>query len=144
MNCIVNYIVADLLSLNNRLNANGLKLKLTKTVQMNIKSSAFRSTFFPNFLPLELKPVCKYVAVFVDNKRSFVSHVDNVKMGILSKLRHFVPRSQPIRFYSSIGQPIIQYGLLVSGCTSYNELEPILKLQKKFLKFIYFRNRCEL
>ena len=40
-------------------------------------------------------------------------------------------------------QPIIQYGLLVYGCTSYNNLKIILNLQKKILKFIYFRNRRE-
>ena len=103
MDCNVNDIEADLLSLNNWLNANRLKLNLTKTVQMKIKSSASDSTFFLNSLPLEIKLVCKYLGVYIDHKLSFVSHVDNVKMrlgkqsGILSKLIHFVPRSKLIR-----------------------------------------------
>ena len=83
---------------------------------MNIKSSASHSTFFLSSLPLEIKPVCKYLGVYVDNRLSFLSHVDNVKMrlgrqsGILSKLRHFLPRSQLIRYYNSNMQPKIQNG----------------------------------
>ena len=122
MNCNVNAIEADLLNHNNLLNANRLKLNLTKTVQMNVKSSASHSTLFLNSLPVEIKLVCKLLGVYVDNKLSFLSHVDNLKMrlgkqsGLLSKLRHFVPRSQLIRYYNIIVQPIIQYGLVVYGC----------------------------
>ena len=106
MSCNLNAIEADLLNLNNWLNANKLKLNLNKTVQINIKSFASHCTFFLNSLPVEIKPVCKYLGVYVDNKLSFLSHVDNVKMrhgkqsGILSKLRHFVPRSQLLRYYN--------------------------------------------
>ena len=32
-----------------------------------------------------------------------------------------------------------KYGILVYGCCSYSSLLPIYKLQKKILKFIYFR-----
>ena len=149
LNSNVNAIEADLLNLNNWLNANRLKLNLAKTVQMNIKSSASHSTLFLNSLPVEIKLACKLLGVYVDNKLSFLSHVDNVKMrlgkqsGILSKLRHFVPRSQLIQYYNFFVQPIIQNGLVVYGCNSYNNLEPILKLRKKNLNFIYFRNRRE-
>ena len=37
--------------------------------------------------------------------------------------------------------PIIQYGILVYGCCGYSCLNPIFSLQKKILKFVYFRNR---
>ena len=91
--------------------------------------------------------MCKYLGILVDNKLSFQSHIDFVKQrlgkqcGIISKLRHYVPRSQLLAYYSSNIKPIIQYGILVYGCCSYSSLEPIFILQKKILKFIYFRKR---
>ena len=37
-------------------------------------------------------------------------------------------------------KPIIQYGVLVYGCVTPNKLHPILVLQKKMLRLIYFKN----
>ena len=49
----------------------------------------------------------------------------NVQCGILCKLRHLVPRVFLLRFYDTNIKPIIQYGILVYGCTSLNALKPI-------------------
>ena len=45
------------------------------------------------------------------------------------------------KYYKSNIEPIIQYGILVYGCCKYTSLLPILMMQKKILKFIYFRKR---
>ena len=82
--------------------------------------------------------------MFLDNKLSFKPHIESVlerlgrQCGIVSKLRHYVPRNVLLRYYSSNIKPIIQYGLLVYGCVSYRTLEQILKMQKKILRLILF------
>ena len=47
------------------------------------------------------------------------------------------------RYYESNIRSIIQYGILVYGCTSYNALPPLFELQKKIIRLISFRNNCE-
>ena len=90
------------------------------------------------------KPVCKYLGILFDNKLSFKYHIEYVRSklgkqcGIISKLRHFVPRKQ-LSCYKSNIEPMIQYGVLVFGCCKYTSLLPILMMPKKILKFIYFR-----
>ena len=129
------------------LNANKLALNLSKTVQMNLKPSASNDFFLFNSCPILVKPVCKYLGVYVDNKLSFRSHIEYVKKrlgkqsGIISKLRHFVPKRELHNYYKTNVVPIIQYGILVFGCCSYKALEPIFIMQKKILKLIYFRKR---
>ena len=39
--------------------------------------------------------------------------------------------------------PIIQYGILIYSCCSYTSLECLFLLQKKILKFNYFRKRSD-
>ena len=78
---------------------------------------------------------------------SFKYHIEYVraKLGkqcrIISKLRHFAPRKQLFLYYKSNFEPIIQYNILVYGCCKYTSSLPILMMQKKILKFIYFRER---
>ena len=135
----------DLKMSNNWLNANKLVLNMEKTIQMNIGNSASNSQFKLNDSNITIKPVCKYLGVFIDNKLSFLSHINYVKTrlskqcGAISKLRHYVPKHQLIAYYRSNINPIIQHGILVYGCCSYTSLEPIYVLQKKILKFMYFR-----
>ena len=59
-------------------------------------------------------------------------------MGLISKLRHFVPKHTLINIYRSLIAPYLSYGLIVWGqaCKSY--LDKLLKLQKRVLRFIYF------
>ena len=143
----IEYLESNLLMLEKWLIANKLALNLSKTVQMNLKPRASKDYFLFNSCPILVKPVCKYLGVYVDNKLSFRSHIDYVKKrlgkqsGIISKLRHFVPKWELMNYYKTNVVPIIQYGILVFGCCSYKALEPIFIMQKKILKLIYFRKR---
>ena len=124
---------------------------MDKTVQMNIrnKNSASKSVFKFDDVSIEVRNLCKYLGIYVDSKSSFQSHIEHIKKrlskqcGIICKLRHYVPRKQLIDNYQSNVNPIIQYGILVYGCCSYSSLLPIYILQKKILKFIYFRKRSD-
>ena len=145
VNCSNEDIRRDLKMINNWLNANKLVLNMEKTIQMNIGNSASNSQFRLNESNITIKPVCKYLGVFIDNKLSFLSHINYVKTrlskqcGAISKLRHYVPKNQLLAYYRSNINPIIQYGVLVYGCCSYTSLVPIYVMQKKILKFMFFR-----
>ena len=131
------------------LNANKLKLNMLKTAQLNLKTSASSERFHITSEEIKLEPSCKYLGIIVDSKLLFSSHIDLVigrlsrQCGIISKLRHFAPRYQLIEYYKSIICPIIQYGILVYGCSSFTSLAPIHLLQKKILKLIYFKSRFD-
>ena len=123
------------------LDANKLCLNINKTIQLNLKSS--KNRFDIDYISIE--PVCKCLGILVDFKSSFVSHLSVLKSrlskqcGIISKLRHYAPGNQLIDYYKTNVSSIIQYGILVYGCSSYSNLLPIYNLQKKILKLIYFR-----
>ena len=46
-------------------------------------------------------------------------------------------------YYEQNVRPIVQYGVLVYGCCSYSLLLSIYLLQKKIVKFIYFKKRTD-
>ena len=59
--------------------------------------------------------------------------------GIISMLRHYVPRSTLIRYYEANVRPLIQYGVLIYGCTSFSSLCDIEKLQRKIFRLNFFK-----
>ena len=143
VNCSNEDIRSDLKMINNWLNANKLVLNMDKTIQMNIGKSASNSQFKLNDSNITIKPVCKYLGVFIDNKLSFLSHINYVKTrlskqcGAISKLRHYVPKHQLIAYYRSNINPIIQYGILVYGCCSYTSLEHIRFAEKNSEIYVF-------
>ena len=54
-------------------------------------------------------------------------------------MRHYVPRGNLLKYYQTYVEPIITYGLLVYGCTSRHQLNPICIIQKKVLRLIHFK-----
>ena len=98
---------------------------------------------------LERKYFVKYLGVLIDNNLSWKFHVDYIALkigktiGIISRLRHFVPTSILLNIYRSLIHPYISYGLLARGQTSKANLKKILILQKRALRLIYFANKRE-
>ena len=54
-----------------------------------------------------------------------------------------MPRKLLIQYYESNVRPIVHYGVFVYGCCSYSLFLSIYLLQKKIVKFIYFKKRTE-
>ena len=87
-----------------------------------------------------------YRNVFIDYKLSWKNHIGSVALkisktiGLLSKLRHFVPTHTLINIYNSLIAPYLCYGLVAWGQASKNELDKLLILQKCALRFIIFAN----
>ena len=134
-------LCADIKEVNDWLNSIKLLVNVSKTVQMNIrtnnKTSNSAQRFSPNSAFIENKPERKYLGVTVDSKLAFLSHIQSVReklskqSGLVSKLRHFVPRAQLIDYYKTCINPIIKYGVLVYAWCSYTTLLPIFTLQKR-------------
>ena len=109
-----------------------------------LMQNAIDNVFPTDNSTINVQTVCKYLGVFVDNKISFVSHVQYVasrlskQCGLMAKFRHSATRSKLIEYYKTNINFIIQYDVLIYGCTSCSMLEPIFMLQKNF-KLIYFR-----
>ena len=87
----------------------------------------------------------KYLGIHFDTELSFHSHIKQVvikiskQLSVIARLRHYVPRGNLLKYYQTYIEPIITYGLLVYGCTSRHQLNPIYIIQKKVLRSIHFK-----
>ena len=114
----------------------------------HVDSIALKITHQTNTLTyLECKECVKYLGVLIDYKLSWKNHVDSIALkisktiGLLSKLRHFVPYHTLVNIYNSLITPYLRYGLIVWGQASKTHLNKLLILQKRALRFIYFSDR---
>ena len=93
---------------------------------------------------LEFREFVKYLGVLIDYKLSWNNHIDTILLkisrtvGLLLKLRHFVPFSTLISIYHSLIAPCLRYGLIAWGQASKSQLNKLLVLQKRALRFIHF------
>ena len=81
----------------------------------------------------------KYLGIHIDTKLSFQSHIKHVvkrlskQLSVIARLRHYIPRGTLMKYYQTyIVEAIITNGLLVYGCTSRHQLNPIYIIQKKY------------
>ena len=129
-NCEVSKVQKDLAAINTWLNANKLNLDMKKTAMMNIGKRASNSNFkfTDNDIEIQRVQVSRYP--YLQKLSSDQPLVNSVKMRfrkqccIISKLRHYVPRSQLLTYYFSKIRTFIPYGRLVYGFCSSSSLEP--------------------
>ena len=73
----------------------------------------------------------KYLGILLDKNLTYGFHVKRVlnklakHVSIINRLRHFTSSSVVIRYYKTYMKPIIQYGLLIYGCTRKSVLNDI-------------------
>ena len=88
---------------------------------------------------LECKEFVRYLGIIIDNNLSWKHHIDYVAIkmsrtvGLICKLRHFLPRHTLLTFYLSLVAPYLTYGLTAWGQAYKSYLEKLLKLQKRAL-----------
>ena len=145
---------AELLKVCNWLTANKLSLNIKKThfvifhpYQKKINYEVDLKIFdndSNSFISLERKHYVKYLGLLIESNLTWKYHISHVAskisktVGIISKLRHFVPRNTLINIYKSLILPHISYGIAVWGKAAKVHLDKILKLQKRVLRLIYF------
>ena len=86
---------------------------------------------------LECKISVRYLGVIIDNNLSWKHHIDHVAIkisqtvGLICKLRHFLPRHTLLTIYRSLVTPYLTYGLMAWGQAYKSHLEKLLKLQSE-------------
>ena len=84
---------------------------------------------------LEHKNHIKYLGVLINDNLSWKNHLDcvitktSMTIGMIAKLRHFVPTSVVINIYNSLISPYLTQGLVAWGNVSKNYLNKIVVLQ---------------
>ena len=99
----------DLTKISSWLCSNKLTLNSDKTTLINFTKdrSASNLSFDIHDFTFQPKPFCKYLGVIVDDKLNFFHHIQNVQSklgrhcGVISKMRHYVPRSILLKNYMS-------------------------------------------
>ena len=94
-------------------------------------------------LILSLKSI-KYLGVLIDKNLSWKHHIDAIaikiskNVGLIAKLRHYVPRKILFNVYKSLILPYLTYGLPAWGQAGTKYLNKILILQKRALRLLFF------
>ena len=82
--------------------------------------------------------------MLVDKNATWKYHIDAITakisktIGLISKLRHSIPRHILLYIYQTLIHPHLNYGLAAWGQASKTSLNKIQILQKKVLRMIYF------
>ena len=129
-------------------NANKLTINSQKTNYMIIKSKnkAVGKIGSVNISGTEISEVsvASFVGIDIDCHLSWKEHIQRInksirkKVGILFKLRHFVPRYVLVLLYKTFIQPHITYGLEVWGSNYKSYLNCIYISQKMAMRAITF------
>ena len=86
---------------------------------------------------LEPSRSVKYLGVYLDDNLSWDIHIKELSKklsranGIISKLRHYVPKMTMLQIYCALFYSHLSYGILVWSLTTQKNLDIIFILQKK-------------
>ena len=84
----------------------------------------------------------RFLGVLIDSKLSWCDHINAVSsslarcVGILSKLKHFLPKSTLRSIYSSLMLPHLSYCLVVWSGANKTNLNKLVILQKKAIRHV--------
>ena len=87
-----------------------------KKLNYNVNITMFDS-MTNKFISLESKEYIKYLGVLIDNRLSWKHHINFISsklsktIGVISKIRHFVPRHTEMKIYQSLIYLYISYGI---------------------------------
>ena len=80
---------------------------------------------------IEEKKHTKYLGILIDNTLCWKTHIHHVNMklskgiGVLAKLRHYLPKKMLRTLYFAFIQPYINYSLINWGSAANYNLQPI-------------------
>ena len=89
----------------------------------------------------------KYLGVLINENLSWKHHINYIAkkiskgIGIITRLRHLVPRTTLLNIYRSLIEPYISYGLVAWGQAANVHLNIVVilqSLQKRVLRLMYF------
>ena len=138
--------------LNDWLIANKLSLNIIKSNyiilrprQKNVKYEVNFKIFHHHtnsYTSLESKSYVKYLGVLIDKILSWkhVLHIASkisASIGIIARLRHFVPPNTFQHIYRSLIQPYLLYGITAWGRADKTHRNKILHLEKRALRLMF-------
>ena len=124
-----------------------LNVKKSKLLIFHSKQSKIDSNMISIKLDkskLDPEPNVKYLGVYIDENICWDHHIHKLSKdlgrsnGIISKLRHFVPKKSLLSVYYSIVYSKLLYGCSVWSLTTIKNLDTINILQKKCIRIINF------
>ena len=142
-----NMINRELLTTGEWLRENKLSLNIQKTEYITFGNQPTRSEVCIYNQRLPERNHVKYLGIHIDSQLNFQDHISYVRnklakmAGMTFKTREILNQDNLLLFYKVYAKPVIQYGILVYGATSYRHLEPILILQKRIIRLIYFKKQ---
>ena len=145
---------SELLKVSDWLNANKLTLNAKKSNYVIFRPYQRKLNYSINIemidnctqIPttLQCEDHVKYLGVLLDSNLSWKFQINNVALkisrtvGVVARLRHFVPRTTLLNIYQSLILPHLTYGLAAWGQAAKTHLKKILVLQKRALRLMYF------
>jgi len=125
------------------LKVNKLSLNVNKTKAMLFHTNKRRNIDLPNIKiadqKIEFLNEFSFLGVTVDKNLSWKSHINKISnkiskiIGVLNRLKHFLPRKILLTLYNSLCLPHLNYGILAWGAGNLGNLE---KIQKRALRII--------
>ena len=110
------------------------KLNYSVNIEMIDNCTQVRTT-------LQCEDHVKYLGVLLDSNLSWKFQINNVALkisrtvGVVARLRHFVPRTTLLNIYQSLILPYLTYGLAAWGQAAKTHLQKILV---PVLRLMYF------
>lgn len=130
--------------------ANKLTINKEKTQYMIIKSIPRNVHIVGDVIvqnsPIEGAPSINFLGVMIDQHVNWKNHINNImkkvapKIGIISRIRHFLPKRTLVMIYNSLILPHLIYCIEIWGNTFSSILKPLVTLQKKLVRLITFSN----
>ena len=115
------------------------KKKINYQVQLKLFDPNTNSVAY-----LEQQDYVKYLRILIDKNLSWKYHIDYVAskigrtIGIIARLRHFIPLSTLLTIYRSLVALYLTYGVITWGQATKSNLLKILILQKIALRLMHF------
>ena len=88
----------------------------------------------------------KYLGLLIDSNLSWKYHINYIStkisksIGLIAKLRHYVPKETLLTLYWALIHPYLNYGVAIWGQTSKSLFDKLLRLQKRTLRLIFFKD----
>ena len=101
------------------------------------------------YVYLKCKKYVQYLGIFIDSNLTWKHYVDHIAskmsktIGIIARLRHFVPLSTLLTIYQSHMFPFMSYDTAVWGQAAQTNFNKLLILQKRALRLMYFISNSE-
>ena len=138
---IYDWLVANKLSLNIKKSNFVIFRPRQKILNYQVNLNVF-DHHTNSYISLERKKFIKYL--LIDENLSWSYHIAHVEskisksIGIISRIRHFVPLSTLHHIYRSLIQSYLMYGIVAWCYTAKVHRTKLLTLQKRALRVMYF------